>query len=80
MCYNASMASIARFEFDFIVNAVKTTVDQGIRIYIDISEGDIETAAILMACKKNGIPLHAMIGTADKQEVKERELMNFNKI
>lgn len=74
------MATVSKFEFDFIVNAVKTTVYQGIRIYIDISESDIETAAILMACKKNGIPLHAMIGTADKQEVKEKELMNFNQI
>jgi len=69
---------MGNFEFDFIVYAIKTTVDNGIRVSIDLPEGAIETAAILMACKKNGMALHAAVGTPQNKD--NKELINFKVI
>jgi len=43
--------------FPAIVASVKTLVDGGLRITLDLPEDAISQAAALMACKREGIPL-----------------------
>jgi hypothetical protein len=67
------MANVTKFEFDFAVAAVKTLVDHGIRVYIDLHEDAIETAAILMACKSTPVALHATVTELDKKEAVQND-------
>jgi hypothetical protein len=53
-------------EFDGTIYKVQTLVDQGLRFTIDAPETAIVAAAQLMACKREGLVLHIIIGT-DKQ-------------
>ena len=39
------------------VASIKTLVDGGIRVTLDLSEDAITQAAALMACRRDGIPL-----------------------
>ena len=43
--------------FPGIVYSVKTLIDNGLRVTIDLPEQAIPQAAMLMECKKQGIPL-----------------------
>ncbi len=43
--------------FPAIVASVKTLVDGGLRVTLDLPEDAISQAAALMACKREGIPL-----------------------
>jgi len=52
-------------EFPGIVYAVKTLVDNGLRITLDLPEQCIPQAAMLMECKKQGIALK-FAASADK--------------
>jgi hypothetical protein len=51
------------------VEAVKTTVDKGIRIYLDLPETAIMQAAMLMECKRMQVALDitALPYTANEQ-------------
>jgi len=44
-------------KFPATVASVKTLVDGGIRVTLDLPEDAIAQAAALMACKRDGIPL-----------------------
>jgi hypothetical protein len=44
-------------KFSATVASVKTLVDGGLRITLDLPEDAIAQAASLMACKREGIPL-----------------------
>lgn len=44
-------------KFPATVASVKTLVDGGLRITLDLPEGAITQAAALMQCKVDGIPL-----------------------
>lgn len=52
-------ASDARAEIKFPaeVNQVRTMVDGGLRVVLDLPETAIPQAAMLMQCKVDGIPL-----------------------
>ncbi len=43
--------------FPATVYKVQTLVDQGIRVTLDLPEDAIEQAALLMACKRDGVVL-----------------------
>jgi hypothetical protein len=43
--------------FQATVYKVQTLVDQGIRLTLDLPEDAIEQAALLMACKRDGVVL-----------------------
>jgi hypothetical protein len=43
--------------FHATVYKVQTLADQGIRLTLDLSEDAIEQAALLMACKRDGVVL-----------------------
>jgi hypothetical protein len=43
--------------FSAAVNKVQTLADQGIRLTLDLPEDAIAQAAMLMECKRQGIPL-----------------------
>ena len=49
--------SKAQITFTAEVYKVQTLVDQGIRLTLDLPETDIPQAAMLMECKREGIPL-----------------------
>jgi len=46
-----------KIEFEATVYKVQTLVDQGIRLTLDLPETSIPQAAMLMDCKRQGIPL-----------------------
>jgi hypothetical protein len=46
-----------KIEFTAIVYKVQTLVDSGLRLTLDLSETDIPQAAMMMECKREGIPL-----------------------
>lgn len=46
-----------RIEFIAAVQKVQTLVDGGIRLTLDLPEQAIPQAAMLMECKREGIPL-----------------------
>jgi len=66
-----SIVKQSEIEFSFTVASVKTMVDGGIRIYIDLSEKDIPQAAMLMECKRQMIPLRAIIKADSVNEIDE---------
>ena len=43
--------------FSAIVYKVQTLVDGGVRITLDLPEGEIPQATMLMECRRQGIPL-----------------------
>lgn len=47
----------SKIEFPATVFKVQTLVDGGIRITLDLPENEINKAAMLMECKRQGIPL-----------------------
>jgi hypothetical protein len=49
-----------KIEFEATVYKVQTLVDQGIRLTLDLPETSIPQAAMLMECKRQGIPLKFM--------------------
>lgn len=49
--------SKAQITFTAEVYKVQTLVDQGLRLTLDLPETDIPQAAMLMECKREGIPL-----------------------
>lgn len=51
------MADENVIRFQAAVYSVKTLVDNGLRITLDLPEQAIPQAAMLMECKKQGIPL-----------------------
>lgn len=55
------MANKNVIEFPASVASVKTLVDGGIRVTLDLPEDAIAQAAQLMACKKDGIYLHVEV-------------------
>ena len=50
-------ATMAMFTFQAAVYKVQSLVDGGVRVTIDMPETEIKTAAILMECQRQGIPL-----------------------
>lgn len=54
-------------KFPAIVFKVQTLVDGGLRITLDLPENEIGKAAMLMECKRQGIPL-IFSAAADEQE------------
>ncbi len=52
-----SSESGARIVFPASVNQVRTMVDGGLRVVLDLPETAIPQAAMLMQCKVDGIPL-----------------------
>ena len=48
---------MAMFTFQAAVYKVQTLTDGGIRLTLDLPETAIPTAAILMECQRQGIPL-----------------------
>lgn len=52
-----------KIEFEAIVNKVQTLADMGIRVTFDLPETAIAQAAMLMECKREGIPLIIEIKT-----------------
>jgi len=50
-------AKVAAFTFQAAVYKVQSLVDGGVRVTIDMPETEIKTAAILMECQRQGIPL-----------------------
>ena len=53
----ASLSGPVSFSFDAVVYQVKTTVDLGLRITLDMSEDEVDVAAMLMEIKRQGIVL-----------------------
>jgi len=51
------MQSKPSISFDAIVYKVQTLADQGLRLTLDLPETAIPQAAMLMECKREGIPL-----------------------
>lgn len=70
---------MGNFEFDFTVAGVRTLVDHGIRISIDLPQGAVETMAILTACYNSGILLHAEITETEKQRDDRPKNRGYNK-
>jgi len=54
-------------KFQATVEGVKTLVDGGIRITLDLPETAIDKAAMLMECKRQMIPLK-IIAIADEED------------
>ena len=48
---------MAQIDFTAAVTSVKTMADGGLRVSFDLSEQSIPQAAMLMECKRQGIPL-----------------------
>lgn len=51
-------------EFDATVAKVQTLADNGLRITLDLPEGAIEQAAMLMAMKRAGVVLRVTVTRA----------------
>ena len=51
------MTDAPKIEFQAAVQKVQTLVDGGIRVTLDLPETAIKQAAMLMECKREGIPL-----------------------
>ena len=60
-------------KFYAAVNAVKTLADGGIRVYLDLPEDAIVTAAELMACKRHGTVINIVATPRDNEPTTEDE-------
>lgn len=47
----------AEIQFPAQVSQVRTLADGGLRVVLDLPEDQVKAAAILMECKREGIPL-----------------------
>ena len=65
------MAGKPQIEFGAIVYKVQTLVDGGLRLTLDLPEQAIPEAAMLMECKRDGIPLK-FVATVDGEYEKCR--------
>ncbi len=54
--------------FDAVVQSVKTLVDGGLRVTLDLPETAIAQAAQLMECKRNEIALRVAIARQDGEQ------------
>jgi hypothetical protein len=57
--------------FSAAVSSVKTLIDGGIRISLDLPEDAIKEAAMLMECKREMIPLIIEVKADTQNEVTE---------
>lgn len=64
-------------EFTAAVQKVQTLVDGGLRVTLDLPEGEIESAALLMACKLDGLYLN--LTAVAYNSVKDDETRTINR-
>jgi hypothetical protein len=65
---------MAKIEFDASVNQVRTLVDGGIRLVLDLPEDAVPQAAMLMECKRQAIYLHLIAGAQQDDERREGQV------
>lgn len=56
-----SKAKATEFSFVATVYKVQTLVDNGLRVALDLPEGAIQQAAMLMECQRQGIVLEVVV-------------------
>ncbi len=61
-------------EFAATVYKVQTLVDNGIRVTLDLSEGETMTMAKLAECQRFGVVLEITCKTGNKQDGKTRNM------
>lgn len=59
---------INKITFSASVAGVKTLVDGGIRVTLDLPEDTIRQVAMLMECKREMIPLRVVVMADEEQE------------
>ena len=72
-----SIGNKNEIKFSFIVAGIKTLVDGGIRVTLDLSEKNIAEVAMLMECKRQMIPLCAII-RAESNDIENELLKKIN--
>ena len=60
---------VNKITFSASVAAVKTLVDGGIRVTLDLPEDTIRQVAMLMECNREMIPLRVVVMADEEQEV-----------